>query len=448
MLRQSDATLIENATPMLGLRSLSVRPIYTQERERWDLLMAQHHYLGHATIVGNALRYVAIRADGQWVALLGWGAAAFKCRPRDEWIGWSQAVQWQRLKLIANNVRFLVLPEAHIPNLASRVLSLNLKRLSGDWQAIYGHPLMLVETFVDPIRFTGACYRAAGWTALGLTRGFRRNGGKYFYHAHPKTILIRPLQRYAAERLRNPLTILYQEELPVQVNSLNIDNPGGLLDCLRALPDPRKARGIRHRMISILATAIAAALSGAKGVTAMAEWAGRASQPMLRRLGCRRKNDKYLPPSEPTIRRLLRDIDAQKVDDAVGRWLMAQNKNAERRALAVDGKTLRGAKRKDGTQIKLLSAILHKEAVVIAQQNVPAETNEIPILPMLLADTDIKGMVVTADAIHTQKDTATFLVREKRADYLFTVKDNQSTLKQDIEALHLEAIPPSAQNHR
>src|SRR3990172_4974834 len=101
MLRESDAAPVENSAPMLGLRSLSVRPMYTQERERWDLLMAQHHYLGHATIVGNALRYVAIRADGQWVALLGWGAAAFKCRPRDEWIGWSQAVQWQRLKLIA-----------------------------------------------------------------------------------------------------------------------------------------------------------------------------------------------------------------------------------------------------------------------------------------------------------------------------------------------------------
>lgn len=444
MPQESDPACIENCAPTFDLRAFTVRPIHTDEKERWDVLIARHHYLGRATIVGNALRYVATRAEGQWVALLGWGAAAFKCRPRDEWIGWSQAVQWQRLKLIAKNVRFLVLPDAHVPNLASRVLSLNLKRLSSDWQASYGHPIVLVETFVDPLRFTGACYRAAGWTLLGQTRGFRRNAGKYLYHAHPKRILIRPLWRRAAERLRNPLSLLYQEELPVQVNSLNIDKPGGLLDCLRALPDPRKPRGIRHRMISILATALCAALSGAKGVTAMAEWAARASQPTLRRLGCGRKNDKYLPPSEPTIRRLLRDIDAQMVDDAVGLWLMAQNKNLDPRALAVDGKTLRGAKQKDGTQIKLLSAILHKEGIVLARQNVPAETNEIPILPKLLADTNLAGMVVTADAIHTQTDTAKFIVDEKKADYLFTVKDNQSTLKQDIEALHLEAIPPSA----
>lgn len=246
-------------------------------------------------------------------------------------------------QFLANNVRFLVLPDVRIPNLASRILRLNLKRLSHDWQAVYGHPLVIAKTFVDPVRFTGACYRAAGWIALGQTRGFRRNGGKYFYHARPKTIFIRPLQRHAAERLRNPLTTFYQEELPVQVNSLNIDQSGGLLDCLRTIPDPRKARGIRHRILSVLATAICATLSGAKSVTAMAEWAARASQPMLRRLQCRGKNGRYVPPSEPTIRRLLHNIDAQMVDDAVGCWLMAQAGGSAERAVAVDGKTLRGA---------------------------------------------------------------------------------------------------------
>lgn len=91
---------------------------------------------------------------------------------RDRWLGWPPVLQYQRLAFLANNGRFLILPEARRPNLASRVLSLNLKRLSADWQAVHGHEVLLAETFVDPRRFTGACYRAANWLVLGQSRGF------------------------------------------------------------------------------------------------------------------------------------------------------------------------------------------------------------------------------------------------------------------------------------
>ena len=155
---------------------LEVRPILSCEQSRWDDLMKKHHYLGLRAIVGEAMRYVAI-LDGQWVALVGFGAAALKSRHRDGLIGWKPEIQWQRLKLVANNVRFLLLPEVRIKNLASKVLALTTKRLSADWQAVYDHPILLVETFVDDRRFLGTCYKAAGWLPLGKTAASRGMAG-------------------------------------------------------------------------------------------------------------------------------------------------------------------------------------------------------------------------------------------------------------------------------
>lgn len=426
--------------------SLVVRPILFPERHEWDSLMNRHHYLGFRAIVGEAIRYVAI-LDGRWVALLGWGAAAFKSRHRDGWIGWTPDVQWRRLTFIANNVRFLILPDVHIPNLASRILGRNLKRLSSDWQAVYGHPILLAETFVDTSRFRGTCYRAAGFLPLGETRGFRRNGGKYYPHGKPKTILVRSLRPDARRLLSDPFSNpeLFREEGIMDIRTLALDGKNGLIEHLRRIPDHRKARGIRHRKLSILAVAICAVLSGAKTFAAAGEWAARCSQSMLARLWCPKNSGtgNYVPPSEPTIRRFLQEVDAAAVDQAVSAWLETQLPKSKD-ALAIDGKTLRAAKRKEGPPVHLVSAFLHQQNVVIAQQAVDAKSNEITAVRPLLEPVDIQGCVVTADAMHAQKDTAAFLVKEKKADYLFTVKENQKTLKDDINTLQMEAFPPSA----
>jgi len=105
------------------------------------------------------------------LALLGWCAGAFKVGVRDRWIGWAREQQWRRLPLVANNCRFLVPPRGRVPNLASRALALSARRLSADMEARFGHPVLLAETFVDPSRFRGVCYRAAGWGEVGATRG-------------------------------------------------------------------------------------------------------------------------------------------------------------------------------------------------------------------------------------------------------------------------------------
>ena len=427
------------------LHCLIVRPITADERSDWDTLMATHHYLGFRSLVGESIRYVAA-LQGQWVALLGWCAAALKCRPRDRWIGWPQVIQWQRLHLIANNARFLILPGIHLPNLASKILSLNLQRLAKDWEEIYGHPVVLAETFVDLSRFAGTCYRAANWLYLGQTRGFGKSSRRYFHHGQSKAMFVRPLHKRALRWLTDPLPnpTLIREVTPMRFTKNQIDD---LLDGLRALPDPRHKQGLRHRKISILAIAICAVLCGARGYAAIAEWAKRCSQKMLKRLWCRfdEKTQRYVSPSEPTIRRLLQSIDAEAVDQSLGGWLRGLFTGD---AIGFDGKVLKGARREDGSQVHLLSAFVHQEGITVAQRQIAAKSNEIPAARPLLEPLDLKGKVITADAMHTQRQLAQFLVEEKDAHYCFTVKDNQSTLKEDIAELALsEHFPPSLRDH-
>ena len=256
------------------LQTLIVRPIKPHEETRWNQLMATHHYLGFRHLVGESIKYVA-ELEQQWVALLGWGTAAFKCSARDEWIGWSREQQWQRLVFVANNSRFLILPGVRIKNLASKILATNVKRLSADWEAVYGHPLVLAETFVDHSRFAGTCYRAAGWLRLGQTRGFGRHAGQYYYHGTAKTILVYPLHRQARQLLSAPFLApeLNGGRTPmVNLNAVNLTDSGGLLERLRQqLPDPRHRRGIRHMFYTTLAIAICAMLSGAHSFLAIGE---------------------------------------------------------------------------------------------------------------------------------------------------------------------------------
>ena len=171
------------------LRDVFVRLARPDERTHWDALIDQHHYLGFKGFAGRGLRYV-FEWRGQWVGLAGWQSGAFKCLHRDRWIGWTQKLQFTRLHLIANNTRFLVLgAPSCFPDLASLALAAMVRRLSDDWSAAYGHSLLLAETFVDPSRFSGHMYMAAGWTRMGRTKGYARANGRYTDpHGVPKDL--------------------------------------------------------------------------------------------------------------------------------------------------------------------------------------------------------------------------------------------------------------------
>jgi len=423
------------------LQRVRVRPIVAGERARWDALVRAHHYLGLRALVGKSLRYVAV-LEQHWVALLGWQGAALKCGARDRWIGWPPVLHYPRLHLLANNARFLILPQSQpMPNLASRVLGLNLRRLARDWRTVHGHPLLLAETFVDPARFTGACYRAANWIPVGHTRGFSKHPSHYTYHNQPKQVLLYPLHRYARHWLRHPQAHPAWND-SMQTYRLSCTQMEQLHEHLRRLLDPRARRGKRHRYTTVVCIALAAALGGARSFLAIGEWAGRLTQSQLKRLRARynRHTERFEPPSESTLRRVLQNTDAAAIDAAFGQWLMGQAGHDE--ALAVDGKTLKGAVRPDGSQVHLLSALLQEQGLTVAQREVAAKTNEIPELPHLLEPLELTDRVITADALHTQRKTASYLVEDKHAHYVFIAKDNQPTLRENIAALPWERFPP------
>jgi predicted transposase YbfD/YdcC len=440
---RTPATSAPTVRPV-ALRRITVRPIERAELRSFRAAMARHHYLGDGRVVGESIRHVA-EVDGRWLALLAWGAAALKSRHREAWIGWDEATKHRRLHLVTNNVRFLVLPDARVPHLASAVLARSVARLSRDFEARYGHPVLVAETFVDCERFAGTCYRAANWTRLGETRGMARKGRGYEEHGRKKALFAIELERRARQLLAAPmlppqiLRRMAMARLPavqVDVNALPLEGAGGLIEALRQICDPRDRRGLRHSFEGIVAAAVMACLSGMRSYEAIAEWAADLPREVCRRL----RFHCWRAPSEATFRRVLQSVDGDEVDAVVGAWLATWAGNG---AVAVDGKALRGSHDGETPAVHLISALTHDERVVVAQRNVGAKTNEIPEAGPLLRAVPLAGRTVTADALHTQRELATHLVDERGADYVFIVKGNQPTLLAQVEGVAWESLPPS-----
>jgi hypothetical protein len=171
------------------------------ERTRVAAALAEFHYLGFRGTVGENLQYTVTDATGRLLACLLFGAAAWKCQARDQFIEWTREQREQRLFLIANNTRFLILPFVNVPHLASWILGQALRRLSRDWQRKYGHPIVLVETFVERDRFAGTSYRAANWTRFGSTTGRSRQDRQHRIQVPVKDVYLYPLHRRFREEL-------------------------------------------------------------------------------------------------------------------------------------------------------------------------------------------------------------------------------------------------------
>jgi hypothetical protein len=190
-----DATPIECALRDLG--SLEVREVSRDQPARQQLAraLAQHHYLGYGGTVGENAQYTVRDARGRLLAGLVFGSSAWKCQARDEWIAWTREQRAKNLNQTTNNTRFLILPWVKVPQLASWILGRILRRLARDWQTKYGHPICLVETFVERDRFKGTAYRAANWTKVGATRGRSRQDREQKLQVPVKDIYVYPLRR-------------------------------------------------------------------------------------------------------------------------------------------------------------------------------------------------------------------------------------------------------------
>lgn len=175
-----------------------------QERRRVSQLLQHHHYRGFAGAVGENVQYLARDARGRELAVMVFGAAAWKGAARDQFIGWSVSQRQKALRLIANQQRFLILPWVHVAHLASHLLALAVRRLAQDWQGRYGHPVWLVETFVQEQRFAGTAYNAAGWIPIGRTTGRTRQDRERTIQTPIKAVWVLPLHPQFRKHL-NPI---------------------------------------------------------------------------------------------------------------------------------------------------------------------------------------------------------------------------------------------------
>lgn len=432
------------------LSKVTVRLLADNEVGQFNFYLERAHYLESSRFAGQSLRYVA-EVDGQWVALLTFSAAALHLKGRERWIGWSPRQRARRLGLVVNNSRFLVLAERQrYPNLASRVMGLVLRALSEDWQQSWGHPVLVVESFVDESQYRGTCYRACGFEAVGATEGFKRASRDFYEeHGQPKQLYLRELRAgnrklLRQARLAEPLAA-YEAEIagpcPFRAPALQ-----SLWRALAELPDSRSGHGLRHKQRFVLACAALCTLMGVCGYRGFENTCKKLTQRQLRALGCRpaEEDGRYYPPSDSTFQRVLNRADAVALASLIGQWLLQQEMGVLAQ-LAVDGKVLRGSGRHDGKPLQLLSAVTHHLRLTLDQVAIEEKTNEIPALKPLLKKLELPpGTLITADAMHCQQESARFITQDIGGDYLFGLKGNQSgVLDKAQRLLAQQGFPPS-----
>jgi hypothetical protein len=420
------------------LEGMEVRLIRPEEQARFDALLVAHHYLHSATAVGEHLRYV-VTFDGQWLGLAVWAAAALHLRSREAYLGWSEEQRRTRLPLVANNVRLLILPECHYPNLISRFMKAMLARLSADWQDRWHHPLALVETFVDPQHFRGTAYQASGWTKLGVTAGWGRTGeGQDYYLAHgcPKQLWVRELSRGALRKLAAaslpPAWAVVEAKAAPRCRASG-PQLRSLLEHLRAVPEFRRRQSLAYPLPGMLALIALASFCGVvRGQRDLAAFARSLSQGQLRALQFRldAKTKRVRCPDETTFHRVLTQVTPEAVERALLAWQEQVLGPAGDSAVILDGKKLRHAQ-----GAELVSAIGAQSGRWLGTVCTAAKSNEIPAARALLQKVDVTGKTVLADALHTQVETARQILYEHGGDYVFTVKENQKTLHQTVSTL-------------
>lgn len=387
--------------------------------------------------------YVAVTPNGGWLGILVFGAAAKHLKHREEWIKWTESQRRKRLSLVTNNVRFLMLPKGEIPNLASRVLRLTTDRIADDWQTRYGHPVVLVETFVNPEQFQGTVYRASGWTELGETSGYGRCRKDYYVrHNKPKRLFVKPLYRNAQRSLQaehlKPALALVEDKVPRRC-----EQRVGELRCLtehfKAIEDFR-SRIESYPIYSVLAIVACAHFAGApRGPHDLGAFAKRLTKFQRKALGIRRNPQRRYPaPSAATFCRILQAVDAKQVEEAILAYQsQIRGPTSKEGMVAMDGKE---PLHSQGQHI--FTAVNLPDLHYLGSEMVDEKTNEIPVARELIQRLDVRGRLVGLDALHTQQDTARELVQEAGSDYLLTVKKNQSGVRKTLSGL-LADIPAS-----
>ena len=421
---------------------VAVETITGAEVAWFDQQLADGHYLGAGRAGGDYLRQV-VKVRGRVAALLVWGPACYALKDRDRWISWSANQRVERLKLIVQNRRFLLLgAKGQWPNLASQAMGAALRALPAQWQERFGYRPLLAESFTDPETYAGTCYKASNWEPVGFSAGYSRHRADFYVaNDRPKRLWLRELDPQARHHLR-------AAALPAACQPALTPPPGGvlplaqpqlhsLLEALRRAPDPR-AKNTRFRSGPVLTIVAMALLAGRREIAEIARFATTLSQKQRHLLGLPRKKNTqafYQVPTYSVFYALLTRLDAAAFAAHLHAWLQTPPDRLPQ-ALALDGKLIRD-------QIGLLTLAQHEDgapqAVALCDQKEGTPRCEQTVATALLASLPaLDHKTITADALHCLRPNARAIV-EKGGEYLLQIKANQPKLLAQAQAL--DALP-------
>jgi hypothetical protein len=412
--------------------SITLRVVEETERKKFDQKLKEKHPQRAPQSVGLELRVIA-EQGGKPIALLLWTSGCLRLQDRDEWIGWTNAQRAERIKLIVQLRRYLLLHDRGTrPNLASEVLAAGTRLLPILWKERFGFEPLLVESFSDIEAYAGTCYRAAGWQAAGMTKGFAKHRGDlYSFHGRPKKLWLRPLHKQAPQWLRSPrlperyavgATANAQGQMPLKPKLMR-----SLAEALRQTPEPR-ALNRRYPLGPTLCVIAMALLCGAKDVAQIHRFGWRLRPQQRAALGFRRKKGRAVcqMPGYSVYRNVLTSLDLEAFAEILTQWLTA-NRGTLPTALAMDGKMIRDT-------IGILSLVDAQTGVptamrIMTQKEGDGQGCEKNVARRLVQSLpDAQGALISGDALHTDKTMAHRAV-DNGADYLLQVKGNQPTLK-------------------
>lgn len=411
---------------------LRVEVVSGQDVARFDALLKEHHYLGEGRPAGDYLRQVAIE-EGRWVGLLTWGAACYALKDRDRWIGWSATQRAERLKLVVQNRRFLLLSDKGArPNLASQALGAAMRELPAHWRQVFGYEPVLAETFTDIERFAGTCYKASGWEAVGMSQGYARHRADFYVrHGRPKRLWLKKLRPDATKILGGEVLPSAQERGGHSnahgVMPLNQAQRRSLAQALAEVKDTRQDNR-QFELGPVLCIVAMALLCGHRQVAQFVRFGNRLTQIQRAQLGLPRKKrtQYYRAPCYDVYYKLLRQVDPDELAQKLNVWLQQQPQGTLPTALALDGKMIRDT-------VGVVTLAEHEQGSpramsLMSEKEGQGQHCEIKSAQRLLENGPaLDHQIVTADALHNQRLTAQIVV-EKGGDYLLQVKANQPTL--------------------
>jgi len=423
--------------PEHALREVTLRVAQPDELDAACTALQREHYLGAPKGAERDVVQLAVRGE-QVVAIVVWTRGARKLAAREAWVGWDPRTRARRVPLVVQNNRFLVLSGQRQPNLASRVLGLAVAAVPAQWEKRHGVTPLLAETFVDPERYQGTCYKAAGWIEVGQTAGCGRHGDDYYVrHDKPKRLWLRPLAEGARQRLLDPLEPVAGEKLRAFGQSpVPVKTATSLADALYEVADPRRRQGRQFPLHAMLAAAVLAVACGVNTVVGLFRFVQELTPAQRRALRFRfspKNRDLVPPPGEGCWRKVLKNLDPVELARVVVQWQLSQTKLPP--LLALDGKTLhRGL----ATLVTLCDAETGEPLVQLAQAGCGHEKNLAHALVESMPPGTLDGKLVGGDALYADAKLQRALVQGQGAITMLQLKDNQPAVTARAEQ-HLAA---------